>query len=102
MTKKFAPSEEVLHAIRDLFGDEDVGLGFLEIHDEESIPERGNSEITRATSLRNTLENYIVNMAAELRELGEAEEERLQAEARATLVALRELFSSFPEVARER
>jgi|GEM_PF-3978688 len=102
MTKKFATSLDVSLAIRELFGDERIGLGFLEVHDQDSAGGLGESATVRAARLRDTLESYIVNMARESKELGEADQVRLQAEARATLIALRELFASFPEVARER
>lgn len=38
-----------------------------------------------------TLESYVISMADEIDELGEEERPRLQAEARATLIALREI-----------
>ena len=100
MRKEFSVNAPVSCAIRELFGDERTGLGFLEIHDQESVVRPGESATVRATRLRDTLERYIVNMGKEAEELGETELARLQAEARATLVALRELFSCFPEVAR--
>ena len=45
----------------------------------------------RIDGLERTLVTYVVQLAVELEELGESERPRLKAEARATLVAIREV-----------
>jgi len=56
------------------------------------------SSADRARMLRRKLETYIVQMASESEELGDAAETlRLRAESVGTLIALRELWLHFPE-----
>jgi hypothetical protein len=101
MTRRFGITEAVTRAIQALFGDVRTGLALLEVPDDDVREKAGDSAASRAMQLRDSLEGYIVNMAREVEELGPSEAERLRAEARATLIALRELFARFPEVARE-
>jgi hypothetical protein len=86
----------LVQAVERLFGEARMGLQFLELpHDEVNAPLLVGED--RARQLRSVLEGYVVGMANELDELGEEERPRLVAEARATLVALRELNRFFPK-----
>ena len=97
-------STELRHAIEVLFEESSVGLGFLGRGakfltvdaEEETLSPKMLPEL-RAKRLRQKLESYIAQMAAEALELGEEELPRLRAEATATLVVLRELKTHFPE-----
>lgn len=96
-------SDALRSAFTRLFDDPSVPDGLLGNDSafpvEMRIPpvEAGTSTATRATRLRARLESFVVQMAAELEELGPEEHMRLRAEAVATLVAIRELVTHFPE-----
>lgn len=101
---KYPVSESLQNAIEALFDDASVGLGFLG-RGLDFLPSSGKVEsqspnvdpVTRALRLRQKLESYVSQMAAEVVELGEEEAPRLRAETTAILVALRELQNHFPE-----
>jgi hypothetical protein len=88
-------STSLARAIEEIFGDRNGG-SFLELpEDLDATPEDINQRINQ---LRTVLEGYVINMAAELSELGDVDRPRLEAEARATLIALRELYRFFPNL----
>jgi hypothetical protein len=97
MTPQIELTRDMRRALETLFGDARLGSNFLEIHHDNESDGLPKSVAERARRLRETLETYVINMAAELKELGDDEAARLQAEARATLIASREVVSSFPE-----
>lgn len=82
---------ELNDAIRVLFKDAAVARDFLQLPSEESTGLPPASYEERVAQLEQTLVKYILQMAAELEELGEDERPRLESEARATLVAIREV-----------
>lgn len=84
-------SRELDAALLRIFSSAHRGRQFLELpaDDDESIT--GGDMAERMARLESTLVRYVVQLAAELDELGEEEQIRIEAEARATLVALREL-----------
>jgi hypothetical protein len=88
-------SPQLLEAIRKLFGGDLRGLQFLDSSAAESS--HGTLE-DRVRQLRETLEGWVIAMSNELDELGEEEQPRLEAEARATLIALREVNWLFPMI----
>lgn len=89
-------SPQLQEAIRKLFGDSTRGLQFL-----DTPKQAGDAQGTlgdRVRELRETLERYVIDMSNELDELGEEEQPRLEAEARATLITLREVNWLFPMI----
>ena len=101
---KYPVSTQLGTALESLFGDVSVGIGYLG-RGLDSIPasekaqslNRDLNATERACLLREKLEGYVVQMAAEAAELGEDEVPRLRSESAATLVVLRELQTYFPE-----
>ena len=102
---QYPVSDELNSAIRTLFDDPFVALGFLGFEgngddssdDWREAPTRTTATADeRARSLTQKLETYIVNMAAELDELGTDELQRLRAEATGFLISLREIVAHFP------
>ena len=98
-------SSELSKGITTLFKDPSIGLGFLGLG--EKLIENGRSTVdetlpymVRLRMLRDKLEQFIVQMAEELEELGEEEEERLRSEATSMLVIIREIETHFPEISR--
>lgn len=99
MEKRLKASPQLREALGRLFGDTSIGEGFLVVPSWNSGTNGAAAGGTlRANQLLATLERSVINMAAELDELGEEEGERLRAEARATLVAMREVATHFPEL----
>ena len=101
---KYPVSASLRDAIEVLFDDPSIGLGllgrgldFLPASDKEEAFSPNLDASIRARRLRDKLEGYVAQMAAEAEELGPDEVPRLRAETTATLVALRELQSHFPE-----
>lgn len=95
MKKEDDVQTDLAQALQQLFGTSAAGLAFLSRPVDEPMPEGSLPE--RARGLRCNLVKYIKSMAAELEELGPEESERLTAEARATLIAIRELEAYIPE-----
>lgn len=87
---------ELSWALTTLFGESAVGRGFLETPSGSETLASG-CPTDRVKDLLGVLVRSVVNMARELEELGDVEGERLRAEARATLIAIRELASRFPD-----
>jgi hypothetical protein len=101
---KYPVSSQLRGAIEVLFNDPSVGLGFLgrgidflPLSGKEPSLSPNMSAADRARMLREKLESYVMQMAAEAEELGEEEVPRLRSETTATLVVLRELQRHFPE-----
>lgn len=97
-------SDSLRKAIESLFAEPSIGLEMVGARKLLSLNwyQEGKSKLIpiseRAKMLRECLEANVSNMAAEKEEYNSHEEaERLRAEARATLVALRELFLHLPE-----
>ena len=99
---------EFWDAINEIFDDSSVAFGLLGI-DDAGVPEcwpesnldKSLLPLDRARHLKRKLEEYVVQMSNEVRELGEAEMPRLQAEASGLLIAIREMGRHFPEIADE-
>lgn len=101
---RYPVSESLKKAIESLFDDPSIGLeavGARRILPPDwyrETKDRTTPIEDRAAMLRSCLERSICSMAAENEEYGSVQETaRLRAEAMATLVALRELFSHIPE-----
>ena len=78
-------------AIRALFVNPSMGAAFLELPRDATPEKLPEVMADRVAGLETTLTDYVVQLAAELEELGEDERPRLEAEARATLIAIREV-----------
>lgn len=101
---KYPVSAPLRSAIEFLFDDPSIGLGFLGRGIDFVPPSNNEHDLApnlsaedRARQLREKLEGYVVQMAAEANELGEGEVPRLRAETTAILITLRELQNYFPE-----
>jgi hypothetical protein len=97
-------NQELRDSIESIFDDVSIGLGFLGVgvnfmpDGDGGIPlDQKGDPIERVQRLRIKLEEYVVQMGAELKELGEQDVSRIRAEATATLIFLREIKRYFPE-----
>ena len=95
MKNEYDVHDDLSDAAQRLFGSTTAAFAFLSRPTDEPAPEGTPSE--RAQRLRRILTSYVKSMATELEELGPDESVRLQAEARATLIAIRELEAHIPE-----
>lgn len=95
---RYTPTSRVEAALRALFPGYSVARG-LYGRKEPDLPFGNPLEPVeqRLDRVRQILEDYIVDMAAEYEELGEEEGERLRGEATGLVLALRELCREVPE-----
>jgi hypothetical protein len=102
---KYPASDQIRHAISRIYKDPFVGLNALGA-EKKTLPSSWYEDpissqvpyIERIRALVKKHEDWVCLLADQMAEFDSREEEvRLQAEARATLMALRELFMSFPE-----
>ena len=100
---KYPVSKELDLALSVLFEDKNRGLSHVGALSKVLPPEmyeepHGGSAEEKIVHIRKRLEGFVVLMAEEAQEYGDPEQsERLSDEATGLLLALRELFSHFPD-----
>lgn len=102
-------SEELESAFSKIFGDPVVGYESLGLHgslglarlglSQKSSPAAHHGDAVRVSMLKRLLINWVMLKGDEVEEFGDGEDlVRIRAEARATLLVLREMNTYFPDV----